>query len=153
MDGEEAGGSEGDEESDMSEIEYDDDTGIRKIRCGKWSEGEIKRFIASAKKHGKHLEKNQRDIGTRTICSVNGFWGNNQKKYGLEINVILGKTVKPKNIEKPAPEGGLEKGRGKESEKVEMDGEEAGGSEGDEESDMSEIEYDDDTGIRKIRLG
>ncbi len=47
----------------------------------------------------------------------------------------------------------MEKGRGKESEKVEMDGEEAGGSEGDEESDMSEIEYDDDTGIRKIRLG
>jgi hypothetical protein len=27
----------------MSEIEYDDDTGIRKIKFGKWSKGEIKR--------------------------------------------------------------------------------------------------------------
>ena len=45
---------------------------------------------------------------------------------------------------------GIERGRGAKSEKVEMDGGEAGESSGEQDSDMSEVEYHDNTRVRKI---
>jgi hypothetical protein len=48
-------------------------------------------------------------------------------------------------------EVGLKRGRGEGSEKVETSGEEAEGCEGNEDSDMSEIEYYDITRVRKMK--